>query len=221
MRPQALIFDAYGTLFDVYAMSAVAEKRFPGNGAKLAALWRDKQIQYTQLRTMCATYKPFWELTQDALLFSCKKLGLELDLAAQTTLMGQYAKLPVYEEVAAALEKLHAQGFKLAILSNANSQMLETCVDAAGLRGLFHHILSVDAVKKFKTAPEAYQLAPDVFGYSARSMLFVSGNCWDVCGAAWFGYSTYWVNRYHDPIEELGVTPNGKGQDLLTLLDFL
>jgi 2-haloacid dehalogenase len=89
------------------------------------------------------------------------------------------------------------------------------------MRGIFNHILSVDAVKKYKTAPEAYQLAPDVFGLSAKNILFVSSNCWDACGASWFGYTTFWVNRANAPLEELGVTPDGTGVDMRALLNFV
>jgi 2-haloacid dehalogenase len=99
--------------------------------------------------------------------------------------------------------------------------MLDSAVEAAGMRSIFHHILSVDAVKKFKTAPEAYQLAPDVFGLSARNILFVSSNCWDACGASWFGYTTFWVNRANAPLEELGVTPDATGTDMTSLLQFV
>lgn len=119
------------------------------------------------------------------------------------------------------LQQLQAMGIRLAILSNGNPQMLDSAVEAAGMRGIFNHILSVDAVKKFKTAPEAYQLAPDVFGLSAKNILFVSSNCWDACGATWFGYTTFWVNRAEAPLEELGVTPTATGQDMHALLQFV
>jgi len=221
MTIQAIVFDAYGTLFDVYAVGALAERLFPGKGAELAALWRDKQIEYTRLRTLCATYKPFWEVTQEALVFSCRKLGLNLTLDAQNGLMGQYAKLQAFPENLPVLRQLQEMRLKLAILSNGNPHMLESAVEAAGMRGIFHHLLSVDAVKKYKTAPEAYQLAPDVLGLSTKNILFVSSNCWDVCGATWFGYPTFWVNRSGAPLEELGVTPDGEGPDMTALLQFV
>lgn len=221
MTIQAIAFDAYGTLFDVYSIGALAEKLFPKNGMALAELWRTKQIEYSQLRTLCSTYKPFWEVTQDALIFSCKKLKLELSFEAQNALMGQYAKLQPFPENLAVLQQLKGMGLKLAILSNGNPQMLDAVVKAAGMQGLFNHILSVDAVKKFKTAPEAYQLAPDVFGLSARNILFVSSNCWDACGATWFGYTTFWVNRGAAPLEELGVIPHAEGRSLTDLLDYV
>ncbi len=221
MTIQAIVFDAYGTLFDVYSIGALAEKLFPSRGAALAELWRDKQIEYTRLRTMCSTYKPFWEVTQDALVFACRKLGLDLTLDAQNSLMGQYAKLQAFPENLSVLQEIKTMGLKLAILSNGNPQMLDSAVEAAGMRGIFNHILSVDAVRKFKTAPEAYQLGPDVFGLSARNILFVSSNCWDACGATWFGYTTFWVNRAHAPLEELGVTPDATGSDMTALLSFV
>lgn len=221
MSIQAIAFDVYGTLFDVYSISALADKLFPGKGAALAELWRDKQIEYTRLRTMCSTYKPFWEVTQDALVFSCKKLKLDLTLDAQNSLMGQYAKLQAFPENLGVLQQLQQMSLKLAILSNGTPQMLESAVEAAGMNGIFNHTLSVDTVRKFKTAPEAYQLAPDVFGLSAKNILFVSSNCWDVCGAAWFGYTTFWVNRSSAPLEELGVTPDASGPDMTALLQFV
>lgn len=221
MTIQAIIFDAYGTLFDVYSIGHLAEKLFPQHGATLAALWRDKQIEYTHLRTMCSMYKPFWQVTQDALVFSCRKLGLDLNLDAQQALMSQYAKLPSFPECVSVLQQLQARGFKLAVLSNGNSHMLDAVVKAAGMQPLFSHLLSVDSVQKYKTAPEAYQIGIDLFGVAPKKILFVSSNCWDVCGANWFGYQTFWVNRANAPLEELGVTPNGQGSSLADLLSFV
>ena len=221
MPIQAIAFDAYGTLFDVYSIRELAEKIFPSAGQTLVELWRDKQIEYTRLRTLSNMYKPFWEVTQDALIFSCKKLNLILDLNAQIALMAQYARLQAFPENVSVLERLRASNFKLAILSNGNPQMLQSAVDAANMQGMFSHLLSVDSVKKFKTAPEAYQLAPDIFGLPAKNILFVSSNCWDACCATWFGYTTFWVNRHAAPLEELGVIPHGEGRTLVDLLDFV
>lgn len=221
MSVHAIIFDAYGTLFDVYSVAALAERLFPGRGSAVAELWRDKQIEYTRLRTLSNTYKPFWEVTQDALVFTCRKLALDLTLDAQTQIMGQYARLQAFPENLAVLQSLKSQSLKLAILSNGNPEMLDAAVEAAGMSDLFTQVLSVHSVKKFKTAPEAYQLGPDTLGVSARDTLFVSSNCWDVCGAAWFGYRTFWVNRSQAPLEELGITPNGQGQTLEDLARFV
>lgn len=221
MTVKAIIFDAYGTLFDVYSISTLADRLFPGKGNALAELWRDKQIQYSQLRTLCSTYKPFWELTQDALVFSCRKLGLDLGLEAQNTMMGQYAKLQPFPENLAVLRRLKADGMKLAILSNGNPDMLAAVVGNAQMDDLFSHVMSVDTVRKFKTAPEAYQLGTDLLGAAARDIVFVSSNGWDVCGASWFGYRTFWVNRAGAPMEELGVTPHGQGRLLSDLPPFI
>lgn len=221
MSISAIAFDAYGTLFDVYSICEQGEKFFPGSGQALGELWRDKQIEYTRLRTMCSMYKPFWEITQDALVFSCKQLDLNMTLEIQNALMGQYARLPAFPENLRVLQVLRENGLKLAILSNGNVQMLQTAVDAAGMQDIFQHLLSVDIVKKFKTAPEAYQMGPDTFGVPARDILFVSSNCWDVCCATWFGYTTFWVNRQNAPVEELGVTPHGVGRSLADLPAFV
>ncbi|CAN5781176.1 haloacid dehalogenase type II [soil metagenome] len=221
MNFEAITFDAYGTLFDVYSIREIGEKLFPGAGAALAELWRDKQIEYTHLRTLCSMYKPFWEITQDALVFSCHKLELKLTLAAQNALMGQYARLQAFPENLAVLQQLRTNGLKLAILSNGNPHMLQSAVEAAEMLGVFSHLLSVDTVKKFKTAPEAYQMASDVFGLPPQNILFVSSNCWDVCCATWFGYTTFWVNRHAAPLEELGVVPHGEGRSLKDVLDFV
>jgi 2-haloacid dehalogenase len=166
-------------------------------------------------------YKPFWEVTQDALVFACNKLKLSLTLDAQNALMGQYARLQAFPENLGVLQQLRASGLKLSILSNGNPPMLQSAVEAAGMQGLFSHLLSVEAVKKFKTAPEAYQLAPDVFGLPAKNILFVSSNGWDACCATWFGYTTFWVNRAGAPLEELGVVPHGQGRTLDDVLDFV
>jgi 2-haloacid dehalogenase len=221
MPVQAIIFDAYGTLFDVYSIGALAERLFPGKGAAVAELWRDKQIEYTRLRTLSNTYKPFWEVTQDALVFTCRKLGLELTLDAQTQIMGQYARLDAFPESLAVLKSLKTKGLKLAILSNGNPEMLDAVVQAAGMSELFTQVLSVHTIKKFKTAPEAYQLGSDTLSVLAKDTLFVSSNCWDICGAAWFGYKTFWVNRSNAPLEELGITPHAEGRTLEDLARFV
>src|SRR5437763_4567609 len=114
MAVQAIVFDAYGTLFDVYSIGVLAEKLFPGKGEALAAMWRDKQIEYTRLRTMCSTYKPFWEVTQDALVFCCNRLGLDLDLNAQHALMSQYANLKPFPDSLQVIKQLAQMKFKLA-----------------------------------------------------------------------------------------------------------
>ncbi|MFM8464466.1 MAG: haloacid dehalogenase type II [Burkholderiaceae bacterium] len=221
MSLRAILFDAYGTLFDVYAVAAEAERQFPAKGAELASLWRDKQIEYTRLRTLSNTYQPFQAVTRDALQFACNKLGLVLDQRIQTQLMAQYNRLTPFPENLNVLNELKRKGIALAILSNGNPEMLAPVVKAAGMESVFDHVISAHTVKKFKTAPEIYQLGLDRLGIAAKDSLFVSSNGWDICGAAWFGYPTFWVNRSAAPSEVLGVTPDGEGRSLNDLLLFV
>jgi len=221
MSFQAILFDAYGTLFDVYAIAAEAECQFPGQGAALANLWRDKQIEYTRLRTLSDTYQPFDSVTRDALQFACDRLGLALSPQSQAQLMGQYNQLTPFPENLNVLNELKRDGMKLAVLSNGNPEMLDPVIKAAGMDGLFSHVLSAHSVKKFKTAPEVYRLGISTLGLAAGDCLFVSSNGWDICGAAWFGYSTFWVNRAAAPLEVLGVAPDGEGRSLNDLLQFV
>ena len=218
---KAVAFDAYGTLFDVHSIAALAEELFPGHGTELAALWRGKQIEYTHLRTLSGRYADFWTVTADALGFGCEQLGLDLHDQYHARLMTQYACLAPYSETVSALHGVKDMGVPLAILSNGTRTMLESAVAAAGMENLFEHILSVDQVRKFKTAPEAYQLAPDAFGCPADEILFVSSNGWDACGAAWFGYTTFWINRTGRPHERLGVAPTATGRTLHDVVEFL
>ena len=220
MHLKSIAFDAYGTLFDVYSVSSLAEELFPGNGAQLATIWRDKQIEYTRLRTLCDKYADFWQVTGDALDYACATLGIEPTPSSRGRLMGQYAELSAFPENAAQLRRLKDAGITLSILSNGTPWMLDQAVKASGLEGYFEHILSGDAVKRFKTAPEAYQMGPDALGCHTKEILFVSSNCWDICGATWFGYRTIWLNRYGLPLERLGVEPHQIGTSLEDVADY-
>ena len=218
---RAVAFDAYGTLFDVYSVGALAEQLFPGNGDSLAALWRLKQIEYTFLRTLSDRYLPFLEVTADALTYSAKKLDLGMTDTQHRQLMNQYACLSPFPENLAALRALRELGVPLAVLSNGTPEMLDVAIKSAGMTGLFDHVLSVDAVRQYKTAAAAYQLGPDAFGCSPREILFVSSNGWDAAGATWFGYTTFWINRGGQPAEELGVSPCAIGRGLGEVVDFV
>lgn len=217
---KGIVFDAYGTLFDVYSVVALVEEIFPGDGKALAELWRDRQIEYTRIRTLCGQYADFWTVTGDALDFACDRLALDLTPRDRDRLMAQYERLPAFPENLPALRELQRLGIGFGILSNGTPWMIASAVAAAGMDGLFDHILSVDSVRKFKTAPEAYQLGPDAFGCSAAEILFVSSNGWDVCGATWFGYTTFWVNRAVAPLERLGVRPTAEGHTLDDVVRF-
>ncbi len=216
-----ILFDAYGTLFDVYSVSSFADELFPGKGSALAALWRERQLDYTRLRTLGHRYVDFLAVTEDALRYSCARLRLDLSDQQCQRLLGQYHHLTAYPDVLPTLKGLRALGCPLAILSNGTREMLESAVTAAGLSGLFAHILSADQVRKFKTAPEVYQLGVAACGRSPGELVFVSSNGWDASCATWFGYRTFWVNRAGDPPERLGVVPSGEGGYLHDLMVFL
>ena len=217
---KAIAFDAYGTLFDVYSIGVLAEDLFPGRGAQLATIWRDKQIEYTRVRTLSDKYANFWQVTVDALTYSCEFLNLDLTEASRDRLMRQYAELSAFPENVEQLMRLREAGITLSVLSNGTPWMLEQAMKASGLAEYFEHILSVESVKRFKTAPEAYQMGPDALGSKATNILFVSSNCWDICGATWFGYRTIWLNRYGLPLDRLGVKPHRIGSSLQDVADF-
>ena len=221
MPIKAIAFDAYGTIFDVHSIGVLADRFFPGRGAELSALWRVKQIDYTRLRTLSDRYEPFSKVTRDALTHSIKALGLAFDEGQAETLMSEYDRLAVFADSAEALLHLKALGIPLAILSNGDPPMLAAIVSNGGLEGVFDHLLSVDSVGRFKTAPEAYELGPKAFGCAADEILFVSSNCWDACGAAWYGYRAFWINRAGMPIEELGIAPAGTGRTMHDVMAFV
>jgi 2-haloacid dehalogenase len=220
MLPKAVVFDAYGTLFDVYSVGALAETLFPGRGDTLAALWRDKQIEYTRLVSMSGRYRPFWDLTRAGLRFAALKLGLGLDAEAEQRLMDQYRELAPFAENREVLAELHRRAIPAGILSNGSPEMLAAAVRSAGFEPLLQHVLSVHAVQRFKTDPAAYALGPAAFGLAARDMLFVSSNGWDAIGATWYGYTTLWINRAGAPPEQLDTEPTRTGSSLRDVLAF-
>ena len=222
-KPRAVLFDAYGTLFDVYSVGLLAEQLFPGQGQALGALWRDKQIEYSRLVTTSdhgEHYRPFWELTRAGLRYACKRLALELTPESEQRLMNQYRHLSAFPENREVLAALKDKGIATGILSNGDPSMLGVAVRSAGLEGLLDHVLSVDTVRKYKTHPDAYQLGLQATGLAARQIAFVSCNSWDALAASWFGYRTLWVNRYQLPFEELGTQPERTGTSLRDVLAF-
>ena len=222
-KPRAVLFDAYGTLFDVYSVGLLAEQLFPGQGTALSVLWRDKQIEYTRLVTTSnhgAHYRPFWELTRLGLRYACKKLALDLSAAREEQLMNQYRHLSAFPENREVLQALKAKGVATGILSNGDPEMLGIAVRSAGLEGLLDHVISVDSLRKYKTHPDTYALGPQTTGLDLKQIAFVSCNAWDALAATWYGYRTLWVNRYQVPFEELGTQPTCTGSNLRDVLGF-
>ena len=219
-EPEAVLFDAYGTLFDVYSVGLVAEQLWPGRGVALALLWRDKQIDYTRLCSMSGRYRPFWDLTRSGLRFAALKLGLALDKAAEDRLMNQYRHLSAYPENREVLQALADRGIRAGILSNGDPEMLAVAIKSAGLQDLINPVLSANTVQRFKTDAAVYQLGPDALGLPAKRILFVSSNGWDAIGATWFGYTSLWVNRAGGPLEQLDTLPSRSASSLREVLDF-
>jgi 2-haloacid dehalogenase len=218
--PRAVLFDAYGTLFDVYSVALLAEQLFPGHGERLSVLWRDKQIEYTRIVSMSGQYKPFWELTRAGLRYAALRLGLELSAAAEDRLMNQYRHLSSFPENREVLAELKARGIPAGVLSNGDPEMLGVAVKSAGFSGLLAHVLSVHALRKFKTDPATYALGTQALNLPAKDILFVSSNGWDAIGATWYGYTTLWVNRSAQPLEQLDTPPTRTGTSLRDVLGF-
>jgi 2-haloacid dehalogenase len=226
---KAVVFDAYGTLFDVYSISALAERLYPGQGAAISTLWRDKQIEYTRLISLSDPhnptgsrhYLPFWELTRLSLRYTLARLKLVLTAESEDALMGQYAHLTAFPENLAVLQALKAKGLATAILSNGNPEMLDSAVISAGMKDVLDHVISVDSIKQFKTSPSSYGLVNQYFPVQNEEILFVSSNAWDALGATWHGFQTLWVNRQGLPYETLGPKPNFTGTHLTRVLEVL
>ena len=215
---RAVLFDAYGTLFDVHSVVLAAEQLFPAQGQALSLRWRDKQIEYSRLSSMSGEYQPFWDLTRAALRHACLGLKLPLNPAAEERLMNEYRHLSAFPENREVLQQLKARGVRAGILSNGDPGMLQIAVQSAGLAPWLDPVLSVHETRRYKTDPAAYALGPAALGLPANEILFVSSNAWDALGATWFGYTTLWVNRQGQPREQLGPPPHHEASSLRGVL---
>lgn len=223
-----IAFDAYGTLFDVYSMGQLAEEIFPSHGQALALMWRDRQIEYTRLVTMSDPnpsgskyYLPFWELTIRSLRYVCKRMNLDLNDAHEKRLMDQYAKLTGFNDSLKVLKTIKDKGIATAILSNGSKEMLATVVESNGLKPYLDQVVTVEDVRLFKTAPQAYELLLNAYPVKKEEILFVSSNAWDALAAKWFGFDVFWVNRLGHPYEEIGEKPNYEGNSLSKVLEVI
>jgi 2-haloacid dehalogenase len=204
MSLDALVFDAYGTLFDVHSVIQRCESFWAGKGQALSSLWRAKQLEYTWQRSLMQRYVPFSQVTREALAYACEALGLQLTVTQMEALMGEYQMLSPFKDVRGALRRL--TGYKTAILTNGSPDMIEPLVKQSGLA--FDAVLSVDAVKIFKPAPQVYELASTQLTVPANRIGFVSSNGWDALGAKSFGFAVYWINRAGAPVDRLGFKPD-------------
>ncbi len=208
------VFDAYGTLFDVHGV-VEAGREITSDPAALSATWRQKQLEYTWLRALMGRYEDFWAVTESALRWAIRRLGLTASETQVRRLMDAYLSLACFPEVAGALERL--AGRPRAILSNGAPKMLEAAVRASGLARHLQHVISVDAVKTYKPSPRVYALGPEALGIPAGALLFVSSNAWDVAGVKAAGYQVAWCNRAGAPEEELGLEADVVVRDLSRL----
>ena len=213
MRAEALVFDAYGTLYDVHSVAARCESCWPGKGAELSRLWRARQLEYTWQRSLMQRYAPFSSVTRDALAYGCEALKLDLSAAQSEALMAEYLKLSLYPDVVPTFEALKA---RKAILSNGSPDMLLPLVKSSGLE--LDAVISVDELRIFKPAPQVYALAVEKLHLDHSRIGFVSSNCWDAMGAKSYGFRVYWINRARAPVDRLGFKPDRILQSLHEIL---
>jgi len=193
MTIKAVVFDAYGTLYDIQSVAAVTEETFPGYGDIITQVWRIKQLEYTWLRSLMRRYEDFSVITKDSLAYTIRVLGLKHDAATFERIMDKYLHLDLYPDALATLERLKDR--KLAILSNGSSGMLNALVKNSGLDRVLDAVISVDAQAIFKPAPQAYMLIEQRLGVPPAEVMFVSSNPWDACGAKAFGLNVAWIER--------------------------
>ena len=212
---RACVFDAYGTLFDFAAAAESCRDVLGEKTNALTALWRDKQLQYSWLRSLQGRYADFWQVTGDALDYAIETLGVDASL--RDRLLALYRTLSAFPEVPDVLRQLKAAGFATAILSNGTPGMLADAVEAAGIGALLDAVLSVDEVGVFKTVSRVYQLAVDRLRVPAAAICFVSSNAWDAHAASAFGMRVVWCNRYGQRRERLPGAPDAEIRTLAGL----
>jgi len=204
MTIKAVVFDAYGTLYDVQSVARAIDEAFPGHGEVITQIWRQKQLEYTWLRSLMGRYEDFAAVTRDALKYALSALGLAPQADIFERLLVRYEHLELYPDALGTLTRL--QGRTLAILSNGSPAMLGALVRNTGLDPVLDATISVDRVKAYKPSPQAYALVESVLGLKPAEVLFVSSNPFDICGAKAFGFTLAWVQRLAAPNVTEGLT---------------
>ncbi len=216
---KAIIFDAYGTLFDVNSAAEKCKERLGDKWEGFANYWRTTQLEYTWLRSLMRRHKDFWQITEDSL---DKSMNLyNIDNSMRSELLNLYKVLLPFAEVKDALNKLKQSNYKLAILSNGTPDLLNELVVSNGLKGIFDDIFSVEEVGIFKPDSKVYDLPINRYDIKKNEVLFLSANTWDVSGAGNYGYNTVWVNRNNNIFDKLDFEPNKQISNLLELLDLI
>ena len=201
-RVKACVFDAYGTLFDVHSAVRRGGQALGDKAGSVSELWRQKQLEYTWLRSLMGSHCDFWQVTADGLEFALSACGVQ-DPALHEKLMGLYLSLEAYDEVDATLATLKGAGQITAILSNGSPRMLDAAVRSAGLGERLDDVLSIEEVGIYKPDARVYQLAVDRLGVARDEICFLSSNCWDAKGAAHFGFKVAWINRFDRETDRL------------------
>ena len=219
MNTKALVFDAYGTLFDVNSAANKCKEKIGEDWEKFANFWRTTQLEYTWLRSLMGRHRDFWKITEDSLEKSMQVFGVNKNM--KNELLNLYKVLSPYPEVKKVLETLKDQNFKLAILSNGTPSLLNELVSSNDLNNLFDDLFSVEEVKVFKPASKVYEIPTKKYNIKASQITFLSANTWDVSGAGNFGYNSVWVNRNKSKFDLLDYQPKNEVSNLTQLLDIV
>ena len=214
---KAIVFDAYGTLFDVNSAAEKSKDKIGNKWENFANFWRTTQLEYTWLRSLMKKHKNFWQITEDSLDKSMETF--QIDKSLRNDLLSLYKELSTYPEVKNVLENLKKKSFKLAILSNGTPELLNHLVKSSDLENLFDDIFSVEEVKIYKPDPKVYDIPVNKYKVNKGEITFLSANTWDVSGAGNYGYNSIWVNRNNSVFDKLDYKPKNEVKNLKQLLD--
>ena len=217
INSKAIVFDAYGTLFDVNSAAEKSKDKIGNKWENFANFWRTTQLEYTWLRSLMKKHKNFWQITEDSLDKSMETF--QIDKSLRNDLLSLYKELSPYPEVKNVLENLKKKSFKLAILSNGTPELLNHLVKSSDLENLFDDIFSVEEVKIYKPDPKVYDIPVNKYKVSKGEITFLSANTWDVSGAGNYGYNSIWVNRNNSVFDKLDYKPKNEVKNLKQLLD--
>jgi len=219
MKTKAVVFDAYGTLFDVNSAAKRCKDKIGAKWETFANFWRTTQLEYTWLRSLMKRHKNFWDITEDSLDKSMKVFNINKNM--KNELLSLYKILSPYPEVKGVLEDLKKKNFKLAILSNGTLDLLNELVESNKLNNLFDDLFSIEEVKIYKPDPRVYELPIKKYKIKSDEITFLSANTWDVSGGGNFGYNSIWVNRHNSVFDILDFQPKNEISNLTQLLDIV
>tara|TARA_B100000131_G_C18024701_1_gene575973 strand:+ start:203 stop:862 length:660 start_codon:yes stop_codon:yes gene_type:complete len=219
MKPKAIIFDAYGTLFDVNSAAEKCKSKIGSKWENFANFWRTTQLEYTWLRSLMKKHKDFWQVTEDSLDKSMKVFNIDNSL--KNELLNLYKNLSPYPEVEKVLINLKEKKLRLAILSNGTPKLLEELVKSNNLDSLFNDLFSVEEVKIYKPNSKVYDIPIKKYKIKPEEITFLSANTWDVSGGGNYGYNSVWVNRNKSHFDNLDYRPKNEIGDLTQLLDLV